>query len=74
MSEVKLIHHADKVSPGGQVSARCFDPPHAINLRRATWTFREEAVTCIKCRRVIEAARGELPRSRGAQRAERRKP
>jgi hypothetical protein len=45
----KRYHYAAKIRSDGQVSALCFDPPHAIDLRRASWTNRREAVTCPRC-------------------------
>ena len=49
----KRIHLAEKIASGGRVSAACFDPPRAINLKRATWTIRPEAVTCPRCLALI---------------------
>ena len=48
-------HFASKINPDGDVSALCFDPPRAINLKRASWTMRENAVTCAKCRALLKA-------------------
>ncbi len=45
----KKIHMGDKVNPAGGVSALCFVKPMPIDLRRATWTNRPEAVTCKAC-------------------------
>ena len=52
----KLIHMADKVAPDGRMSAKCFTSPRAISLSRATWTIRPDAVTCPKCRAILEAS------------------
>lgn len=50
----KIVHRAGKVAMNGGVSARCFAKPRAIDLRRASWTLRDEAVTCPKCRALAE--------------------
>ncbi len=44
-----VLHRAAKINDRGDVSALCFTRPRAIDLRRATWTNRDEAVTCPKC-------------------------
>ena len=41
----------------GGVSALCFDVPKKINLKKELWTFRDEAVTCTKCKICIEHKR-----------------
>ena len=46
---VRIRHMADKIREDGAVSAVCFLTPRAIDMRRATWTNRAEAVTCPKC-------------------------
>ena len=45
----KIVHKASMIREDGETSALCFDPPRAINMRVATWTNRNEAVTCKKC-------------------------
>jgi hypothetical protein len=45
----KPVHMAAKVAPDGRVSPLCAARPRAIDLRRATWTLRPEAVTCPRC-------------------------
>lgn len=45
----KLIHRASLINGHGRVSALCFNEPRAIDLVRATWTNRDEAVTCKRC-------------------------
>lgn len=45
----KTIHRASKIRPDGAVSAVCYSTPRAIDLKRATWTLRADAVTCPKC-------------------------
>jgi len=42
----KLYHKAGKMRSDGAVSALCFARPRAIDLTRALWTIRPEAVTC----------------------------
>lgn len=51
----KLYHRAAKIDQRGNVSALCFASPRPIDLARATWTNRDEAVTCPKCRALIAA-------------------
>ncbi len=48
----KVYHRAHLVSERG-VSALCFRRPRSIDLRRATWTNRDDAVTCKKCLAII---------------------
>ena len=52
----KIIHRAGLTNEKGQVSARCFKRPRPINLEIASWTIRDEAVTCKKCLRWMAAA------------------
>jgi len=49
----KKYHMACKFTEDGEVSALCFDPPRAINLKRELWTIRKEAVTCKKCKALL---------------------
>jgi hypothetical protein len=56
-SRAKLIHRASLIRSDGSVSAKCFAKPKPIDLKRATWTNRDEAVTCPKCRAAMLAAR-----------------
>jgi hypothetical protein len=49
----KIVHKADRVSISGAVSALCFKKPRAINLKLASWTNRDEAVTCKACKKVL---------------------
>ena len=49
----KIYHYAAKINAEGGVSALCFVTPRAIDLSRASWTIRENAVTCRKCKRAI---------------------
>lgn len=45
----KIYHMAGKIRPDGAVSAKCFTRPKPIDLRKASWTFLPEQVTCPKC-------------------------
>jgi hypothetical protein len=54
--KVRKVHRADKVAENGGVSALCFKRPRAIDLSRASWTIRPEAVTCPRCKKLQEAA------------------
>lgn len=49
----KLYHRAKLVTEAGQVSALCFTTPRPIDLTRARWTIRDEAVTCPRCRIIL---------------------
>lgn len=49
----KIYHMAKLIGPNGEVSPLCADRPRKINLRRALWTLRAEAVTCAKCRKRL---------------------
>jgi hypothetical protein len=49
----KRVHFAAKVNENGDVSALCSPTPRPINLRRSTWTLREEAVDCPLCRAML---------------------
>lgn len=50
MSTAPLYHRAHLVTEMGEVSALCFKWPKPIDLTRARWTIRPEAVTCPRCR------------------------
>lgn len=52
----KTVHFGTKVNQYGGVKALCFGVDRAIDLSRATWTNRREAVTCRKCNRIIASA------------------
>jgi hypothetical protein len=45
----KVIHRASLVNKKGDVSSLCYKHPRAINLKQASWTNRDDAVTCPKC-------------------------
>lgn len=49
----KLYHRASLINGHGHVSALCFKEPRAIVLSRASWTMRDEAVTCKKCQKKM---------------------
>lgn len=51
----RTYHRAALIREDGFVSALCFKRPRAIDMRRATWTIRDEAVTCPKCLEAINA-------------------
>lgn len=50
----KRYHKASKVNQRGGVSALCFAQPRSIDLSRASWTIRDEAVTCPRCRKLLQ--------------------
>lgn len=50
------VHMAKLVSPNGDVSPLCATEPRALNLKVETWTNRQQAVTCRRCKRRLEAA------------------
>lgn len=58
-SLTRRYHMAAKIRSDGHVSALCFDPPRAIDLRRACWTMRPEAVTCPRCLSLLKKVRRE---------------
>jgi hypothetical protein len=49
----KIYHRAKHIRSDGAVSALCFKTPRKINLKRALWTIRDEAVTCRKCLKLL---------------------
>lgn len=57
----KIYHRAKLIDPDGDVSALCATKPRAIDLSRASWTTRPEAVTCPKCKRLQSAGKAETP-------------
>lgn len=59
----KIYHRGSLVNDNGDVSALCFATPHAIDLKKAMWTNRDEGVTCPKCRAAIKRrAQQNVPR------------
>lgn len=51
----RVYHRAKGIREDGAVSALCFKIPRAINLKAASWTIRDEAVTCPLCLEIINA-------------------
>lgn len=51
---VKVIHRAKHIREDGAVSPLCAKIPRAIDLSRATWSNRDEAVTCPKCLELMK--------------------
>lgn len=51
----RMYHRGDKIDARGRVSALCFPKPRAIDMKRATWTMQDGAVTCLKCKALIDA-------------------
>ncbi len=47
------MHKAKHIGPQGQVSPLCAPKPRALDLKRAGWTIRPEAVTCKKCLAIM---------------------
>jgi hypothetical protein len=45
----KIYHLARFINVQGGVSPWCYAKPRSLNLARALWTNRLEAVTCPKC-------------------------
>lgn len=55
---MKIYHMAALIDRNGNVSPLCAAKPKPINLKKATWMNRREAVTCPRCRkRLGEAAK-----------------
>lgn len=52
--KIRRIHRAKSVNEHGAVSALCFEKPHAIDLKKATWTIRDDAVTCPACLKKLK--------------------
>lgn len=53
----KIVHRAAVIAHDGRVSARCYKKPRAIDLRVVSWTIRDEAVTCTKCKRIVQGGK-----------------
>jgi len=49
---------AKLISPNGDVSPLCADVPRVLDLRKESWTLRNEAVTCQKCKAKLAQAKG----------------
>jgi hypothetical protein len=54
---VKPVHRAKLFSDTGTVSPLCAKSPKAINLRKATWTIVDDAVTCVRCLNRMKEAK-----------------
>lgn len=52
---MKTYHRASLINEEGKVSALCFTTARPIDLGKASWTNRDEAVTCRKCLALIGA-------------------
>ena len=52
----KTIHRASKINNKGEASALCFKRDHPIDLNRASWTIRDDLVTCQKCKALIKSS------------------
>ena len=52
MSIYKTCHKA-KNNEKGKVTALCYKDDRPINLMQVTWTNRNEAVTCEKCKNLL---------------------
>lgn len=63
----ELVHRGHLVNSRGGVSALCFSRPRSINLGRATWTNRDEAVNCPRCLALLQA-RNAAPAQEGGPR------
>lgn len=49
----KKYHCGHLMREDGSVSALCFKRPRPIDLSKALWTNRDEAVTCQRCLRAM---------------------
>ena len=58
----RMYHRGKLIDKWGNVSALCFRSARAINMKRASWTMSDFAVTCPKCKALI-LARNEKPNS-----------
>jgi hypothetical protein len=50
---MKIIHKAKLISNNGNVSPLCSTKPRKLSLAKESWTNRNEAVTCKKCKRIL---------------------
>ncbi len=53
----KIVHRAKHLHPDGSVSPLCATSTRAINTRRASWTLRDDAVTCKRCLSCLKTKR-----------------
>lgn len=54
MPKPRVYHLANLVNRRGGVSALCFAKPRSINLKAASWTMHDDAVTCRKCLAILK--------------------
>jgi hypothetical protein len=52
--KTKPVHRAKLIRDDGGVSPLCAPRPRVIDLTRATWTNRDDAVTCARCLKAIQ--------------------
>lgn len=52
----RTVHMMALMADNGDVSPVCAETPRPINLNKATWTVRWDAVTCRKCLKLREKA------------------
>jgi hypothetical protein len=57
----RVYHRAVGMNLYGDVTAACFKVPRRIDLSKASWTIRDEAVTCPRCRKLIATPSPALP-------------
>ncbi len=50
----KTLHMAKHINQQGEVSPLCAPKPRALDLKKAGWTNRKEAVTCPKCLALLK--------------------
>lgn len=56
----KVYHFAAGFTRGGNASALCYKRPRVINLDRGqSWTIRPDAVTCPRCRKILNEHQSE---------------
>jgi hypothetical protein len=52
-ARIKIVHRAKHIRQDGAVSPLCAATPRVLNLRIASWTMRDDAVTCSKCKKLL---------------------
>ncbi len=57
-----LLHKAKHFATdgSGNVSALCFVRPRRIDMKKASWTTTDAAVTCPRCRKILGLDRGKV--------------
>lgn len=53
--KARPVHRAKHVTSAGDVSPLCAPKPRRLDLTRSSWTLRDDAVTCPRCRALIAA-------------------